>query len=143
MKTVVLMGLSCLLLAGVFCILSKRSQANNISLFSQAIHPVETGKTSTELSTVNSENKVDTSNLIDSHWLDDESFQKAVEDDLLTENEMQEAEVPGVDPETIHPVSPKKDKKDPVTEHIPSIRQLILELEPDTTANKTVPVEVV
>lgn len=144
MKTVVLMGLSCLLLAGVFCILSNKSQANNISPFSQSINGTE-AKVSTDISSsATSENKTDTSNLIDSHWLDDAEFQKAVEADLLNEKDMQaDAPAQKADSEPTHSVSPKQQKEAPVTEPVPTIRQLILELDPDTTTNKKVPVEVV
>jgi hypothetical protein len=146
MKTVVLTGLSCLFLAGVVCILNKKSQLSGILSFSQSINAAsplnqpENGNNTATTEQLFS----DSHTLNDSHWLDDDAFQKAVEADVLSQNQEPNVNVPGetTAPETFIPASPKERKVVPAAP-APSVKQLILELAPDTTTNKKVPVEVV
>lgn len=157
MKTVVLTGISCLFLAGGICFLKEKSDFSGIESFKQSLyaanplaqfengnHIAATEHSSRDLTGINQQNQQD-STLNDSHWLDDAAFQKAVDAELLSESQEPKADVPGetTAPETIIPASPKDKKAGPSTEPIPSIRQLILELSPDTITNKKVPVEVV
>jgi|GEM_PF-3352343 len=156
MKTVILTGISCLFLAGGICYLKEKSDFSGIASFKQSIYAANPSgqfenrnntaakEQSSDLTVINQQNKQD-STLNDSHWLDDGAFQKAVEADLLSENQKPKADVPGetTAPETIIPASPKDRKTVPAAEPTPTIRQLILELTPDTITNKKVPVEVV
>lgn len=83
--------------------------------------------------------------LDDSHWIEDPLFEKGAAPDLVTERETREMAVPGQNaaPETINQSAPRQRVEEPVTAPIPEIKQLILELNPDTTIMKKVPVEVV
>ena len=109
-----------------------------------AANPAATEQPTSGLTSINQQNKQD-STLNDSHWLDDAAFQKAVEADLLSESQEPKVDVHSetTAPETIIPASPKDRKAVPAAEPTPSIRQLILELTPDTTTHRKVPVEVV
>lgn len=158
MKTVVLTGISCLFLAGGICFLKEKSDFSGIASIKQSLfaanpagqfnnrnNTAATERPTSGLTSINHHNKQD-STLNDSHWLDDATFQKAVEADLMSESQEPKADVPGetTAPEAIIPASPKDRKAVPAAEAAPSIRQLILELSPpDTTTNKKVPVEVV
>jgi hypothetical protein len=140
MKAIVLTLLSCVLLGGVYGILNKKSQVSNLLSFTSktgaalplgADDPEKPGTAAA----VTSSHKADTSNTLnDSHWLDDEAFQKAVEAEQLLNNAETNKEVPHA------PQLKAQDQQEPV----PSVRNLILELNPDTTtARQAVPVEVV
>lgn len=145
MKTIVLTGVSCLLLAGVYGVMNKKSEVSKILSFTQtnvtASQPDGEGQEKAQP-------KASTSNTLnDSHWLDDDdaAFQKAVQGDLITESETPATTTPQPKAsETIKQTAPKQGTEEPVTEPRPEIKQLILELDIDTTApKKKVPVEVV
>lgn len=154
MKTVVFTGFSCLFLAVGIYYLNEKSDFSGIEFFKRSLYaanpPVQSENhnispiTQSDLTAVTHQNWQD-STLNDSHWLDDDAFQKAVEADLLSGSTEPKADVPDepTTPETIIPASPKDKKAVPSAEPAPSVRQLILELTPDTTTNTKVPVEVV
>lgn len=134
MKTIVLMGVSCLLLAGVYGVMNKESEVSKILSFKQAsgaASPIDTGdkdKANNGLATDTEHKSAASKTLDDSHWIDDPLFEKAVGSDLITDNEV---ELPRdkSNPETIKQTEPK-----------PEVKQLILELDADSTAQQ-VPVE--
>jgi hypothetical protein len=141
MKTVVLTCLSCVLLAGVYFILTTKSVIGSPLSVNQSINAAPNASDTAK--------KDSTSNTLnDSHWLDDADFQKAVEADLMSENNensqpaTNEATVPQKKVTEKKPDAPKQRKEEPAVEQS-LIRQLILELDPDTTTMKKVPVEVV
>jgi hypothetical protein len=144
MKTVVLTCLSCVLLAGVYFILNKKSQERGLLSFRQPVAIASPANEIADTSKVTSSKRKDsTSNTLnDSHWLDDATFQKAVEADMMSESKVKPAEAPQPKAPEKRWATPKHQKEGPQAE--PSlIRPLILELEPDTTTRKSVPVEVV
>jgi hypothetical protein len=152
MKTIVLTGVSCLLLAGVYGFMNKKSEVSKILSFTQAniaASPLdgENLEKTSGLATDSTQAKASTSNTLnDSHWIDDDAaFQKAAQGDLITESETPETTTPQPKAsETIKQTSPKQGAEEPVAEPQPEIKQLILELDIDTTApRKKVPVEVV
>ena len=123
MKAIVLTLLSCVLLGGVYAILNKHSSAAATAV-------------------VASFPKADTSTTLDdSHWLDDETFQKAVQEELLSNAQ----DTPAAQEESkaaATPYLPKMKVQEQPTS-TPNVRQLILELHPDTTGRKVVLTEVV
>lgn len=123
MKAIVLTLLSCVLLGGAFGILNTRTNAAPTA----AVKLPTGADTSTTLD--------------DSHWLDDETFQKAVQEELLsnTQDAPVEEEQNGA---TTAPGS-SKIKSSQQQETVPNVRSLILELHPDTTTRKGVPSEAV
>ena len=154
MKTIVLTGVSCLLLAGVYGVMIKKSEVSKILSFNQAnvaaslLDGNNQDKTTQGLTTDTTRQGSVSNTLNDSHWIDDDAaFQKAAQDDLLSESEKPEtaAPQPKANPSTtIKKSKPEPGNQAPVTEPRPEIRQLILELDIDTTApGKKVPVEVV
>jgi hypothetical protein len=148
MKTIVLMGISCLMLAGVYGVMDKQSAVSKVLSFNQANSSVSSiGVEHLEKAapgTDSIKNRVTTSNTLDdSHWIDDPLFEKAAGSELITDNEsdmtttQQEAA-----PETTRQVPQKGEEtiKDPK----PEVKQLILELNPDTAApGKKIPTEVI
>jgi hypothetical protein len=152
MKTIVLTGVSCLLLAGVYGVMNKKSEVSNILSFAQAnaaaslLDGKDLDKTTQRLTTDSTQQGSSSNTLNDSHWIDDDAaFQKAAQSDLLTESEAPETVAPQPSAsETIKHTKPESRKEEPVTEPKPEIKQLILQLDIDTTAPKRkVPVEVV
>jgi hypothetical protein len=144
MKTIILMGVSCLLLAGVYGVMNKESAVSKILSFNQAhgaTSPIDTGdkdKTDNALTTDNSDHKASTSKTLDdSHWIDDPLFEKAAGSDLITDNEVDVPKVPS-NPETIKQAAPKQET---FSEPKPEVKQLILELDTDSAVGKKVPVE--
>jgi hypothetical protein len=134
MKTIVLMGVSCLMLAGVYGVMNKESAVSRVLSFSQAsgsASPIDTGdkdKTNNG-STTDTEHKASASKTLDdSHWIDDPLFEKAAGSSLITDNEVELPQEKS-NPETIKQAEPK-----------PEAKQLILDLDADSTAQK-VPVE--
>lgn len=147
MKTMVLMGISCLLLAGVYGVMNKESEVSKILSFNHAngaVSPIDTGDRDNKTGgspTDNSAHKASTSKTLDdSHWIYDPLFEKAVESDLITDNEIDLSTEPKADPETIK-VAPEGEEK--ATVPTPEIKQLILELEPENATGNKVPVEVI
>jgi hypothetical protein len=154
MKTIILTGVSCLLLAGVYGVMNKKSEVSKILSFTQAnaaaslLDGKDLDKTSQGLTTDSTQQGSVSRTLNDSHWIDDDAaFQKAAQSDLLTESDTPETTVPqpkAKASETIKKSKPEPGNEQPVTEPRPEIKQLILELDIDTTApKKKVPVEVV
>ena len=152
MKTIVLTGISCLLLAGVYGVMNKKTEVSKILSFTQAnaatslLDGKDLDKTTQGLTTDSTQQGSSSNTLNDSHWIDDDAaFQNAAQGDLLTESETPETVTPQPKAsETIKQTQPESRKAEPVTEPRPEIKQLILELDIDTTApKKKVPVEVV
>jgi hypothetical protein len=146
MKTVVLMGISCLMLAGVYGVMIKKSAVSKALSFNQANSAVSTigaeNLEKTTSATESKENKASASKTLDdSHWIDDPLFEKAAGSELVIDTESPEICIPQT--EAANQVSPKKDEQKPVTEPKPEIKQLILELNPDTVAPKKIATEVV
>ena len=148
MKTVVLMGISCLLLAGVYGVMIKKSEVSNLLSFTRPgngtspFSSEDLNKTTTGLAAdSNSISKT----LDDSHWIDGPLFDKAAASGFINDSENPETGVPHTkaDPETIKQSTPRQGVEEPVTEPVPEIKQLILELNPDTTSNKKLQLEVV
>ena len=143
MKTIVLMGISCLLLAGVYGVMNKESAVSKVLSFNQAhgaASPIDAGdkdKTNNELIAEHTDHKASASKTLDdSHWIDDPLFEKAAGSDLITDNEV---DVPHeqLNPENIKQAAPHQEISEPKAE----VKQLILELEADSTVGKKVPVE--
>lgn len=147
MKTIVLMGISCLLLVGVYGVMNKQSEVSKLLSFTLANYEAsqlsskELGKTTSPLAT---DSNSTSNTLDDSHWVDGPLFEKSAGSDLITESETTEMAVPGQNaaPETIKQAAPRQGVEPPVTEPASEIKQLILELNTDTTIMKKVPVEV-
>jgi hypothetical protein len=146
MKTIVLMGISCLLLAGVYGVMDKQSVVSKVLSFNQANNagsPV--GADNLEKTTPGSDstkNKATTSKTLDdSHWIDDPLFEKAAGSELLTESETPEMVNPRTkaSPEITIQASPKKGIEEPVAAPAPEVKQLILELNPDTVSHRKIP----
>ena len=144
MKTIILMGVSCLMLAGVYGVMNKESAVSKILSFNQAhgaTSPIDTGdkdKTDNTVTTDNSDHKASTSKTLDdSHWIDDPLFEKAAGSDLITDNEVDVPQVPS-NPETIKQAAPNQET---FSEPKPEVKQLILELDTDSAVGKKVPVE--
>ena len=141
MKTIVLMGISCLMLAGVYGVMNKERVASQILSFNQAqgaASPIDTGdKDKTNNGSTTDHTTSTSKTLDDSHWIDGPLFEKAAGSDLITDNEV---DVPGAqsNPENIKQVTPHHET---VSEPRPEVKQLILELDADSTAQKKVPVE--
>lgn len=143
MKTIVLMGVSCLMLAGVYGVMNKESAVSKVLSFNQAhgaASPIDAGdkdKTNNGLTTEDTEHKSPTSKTLDdSHWIDDPLFEKAVGSDLITDNEVDLPQAQS-NPETIKQTAPHQETSaDPK----PEVKQLILELDADSVGKK-VPVE--
>jgi hypothetical protein len=141
MKTIVLMGISCLLLAGVYGVMNKQDVVSKVLSFNQANSAVtligaeDLEKTSPSPDSTE-KNSTTSNTLDDSHWIDDPLFEKAAGSELVIENEAAEMPAPGLKaaPESTNQASPKKDGEAPVKESTPAIKQLILELSPDTVA---------
>jgi hypothetical protein len=148
MKTVVLMGMSCLLLAGVYGVMNKKSEVSNLLSFAQPsngtspLSSEDVDKTTTGLAT---DNNSTPKTLDDSHWIDGPLFEKGGESDLANNAETSETGIPRTkaDPETIKQATPRQGIEEPVTTPVPEIKQLILELNPDTTSTKKLLLEVI
>ena len=139
MKTIVLMGVSCLMLAGVYGVMNKESVASKVLSFNQAhgaTSPIDAGdkdKTNNGLTTEHTDHIASTSKTLDdSHWIDDPLFEKAAGSDLITDDEVDLPQVQS-NPETIKQAAPRQETK-------PEVQQLILELDADSIGRK-VPVE--
>ena len=145
MKTIALMGVSCLLLAGVYGVMNKESAVSKVLSFNQvgAASPIDNGdkdKTNNGLTTENSDNKSAASKTLDdSHWIDDPLFEKAAGPELITDNEIDVPQISS-DPETIKSGAPHQET---TTSPKPEVKQLILELDADSTGQKKVPVEAI
>jgi hypothetical protein len=143
MKTIVLMGISCLMLAGVYGVMNKESVVSKVLSFNQAhgaSSPIDTGdkdKTNNGLTTEHPDYKASTSKTLDdSHWIDDPLFEKAAGSDLITDNEVDLPQEQSPNPETIKQTAPRHETSEPQ----PEVKQLILELDADSVGKK-VPVE--
>jgi hypothetical protein len=143
MKTILLMGISCLMLAGVYGVMSKQHVVSKVLSFNQSNNAVSiTGANELEktAATDSAKKKATTSNTLDdSHWIDDPLFEKAAGSELLTETEATETTVP----EATGQAAPQKGGEEPVKEPKPEIKQLILELNPDTAAPRKILTDVV
>ena len=144
MKTIVLMGVSCLMLAGVYGVMNKESEVSKVLSFNQAhgaASPIDAGdkdKTNNGLTTENSDHKASASKTLDdSHWIDDPLFEKAVGSDLITDNEVDLPQTQS-NPENIKQAAPDREI---ISEPKPEVKQLILELDADSTVQRKVPVE--
>jgi hypothetical protein len=143
MKTIVLMGVSCLMLAGVYGVMNKESAVSKVLSFNQAhgaASPIDAGdkdKTNNGLTTDHTDHKASTSKTLDdSHWIDDPLFEKAAGSDLITDNEVDIPQAQS-NPETIKQAAPHQETSEPK----PEVKQLILELDADSSVGKKVPVE--
>jgi len=142
MKTIVLMGISCLLLAGVYGVMDKQSVVSKVLSFNQANNAGSSVSADTLEKTTPGSNKATTSKTLDdSHWVDDPLFEKAAGSELLTESETPEMANPQTkaSPEITIQASPKKGIEEPVAAPAPEVKQLILELNPDTVSHKKIP----
>jgi len=144
MKAIVLMGISCLMLAGVYGVMGKQSAVSKILSFNQENSAVSsTGARDQEKpssATDTTVKKATSKTLDDSHWIDDPLFEKAAGSDLVTGEESSETKTaqPKAAPAT-KKATPKKGQA-PVAAPVPEVKQLILELDPDSTApNKKIP----
>jgi hypothetical protein len=144
MKTIVLMGVSCLMLAGVYGVMNKQSAVSKVLSFNQAhgaASPIDAGdkdKTNNGLTTEHTDHKASTSKTLDdSHWIDDPLFEKAAGSDLITDNEVDLPQAQS-NPETIKQAAPRQEA---TPQAKPEVKQLILELDADSTASQPVPVE--
>ncbi|WP_207511302.1 hypothetical protein [Longitalea luteola] len=147
MKTMILMGISCLLLAGVYGVMNKESVVSKTLSFNYAngaVSPIDAEDRDNKidgLPTDSSEHKTSASTTLDdSHWIYDPLFEKAAESGLITDSEIDLSTGPKADPETIKTAPQGEEEK--VTAPAPEIKQLILELEPDSGTGK-VPVETI
>jgi hypothetical protein len=151
MKTIVLMGISCLMLAGVYGVMIKKSEVSNLLSFNKDNNTVPSfGSDNLDKATPaanGTENKKSTSKTLDdSHWIDDPLIEKAAGSELIVDSEAEvaDAAIPKADPETIKRAAPEQDNKGITNQPTPEVKQLILELNPDTLAvKKKVPVEVI
>lgn len=150
MKTIVLMGISCLMLAGVYGVMIKKSEVSNLLSFNKDNNTVLSfGSDNLDKAAPaanGTENKKSTSNTLDdSHWIDDPLFEKAEGSELIIDSEGEVADAsPKTNPEIIKRAAPEQDNKENTNQLTPEVKQLILELNPDTLAEKkTVPVEVI
>jgi len=140
MKAIVLMGISCLMLAGVYGVMGKQSAVSKVLSFNQESSAVSpTGIENQEKTTDTTLKKSTSKTLDDSHWIEDPLFEKAAGTELVTG---EESSVPLAQPKaaTATPKASPKKSKEPVTAPVPEVKQLILELGPDSTApNKKIP----
>lgn len=150
MKTIVLMGISCLMLAGVYGVMIKKSEVSNLLSFNKDNNTVLSfGSDNLDKAAPaanGTENKKSTSKTLDdSHWIDDPLFEKAAGSELIMDSEAEVADAsPKANPETIKRAAPEQDNKEITNEPTPEVKRLILELNPDTQAEKKkVPVEVI
>ena len=144
MKTIVLMGVSCLMLAGVYGVMNKESAVSKVLSFNQAhgaASPIDAGdkdKTNNGLTTEHTYHKASTSKTLDdSHWIDDPLFEKTAGSDLITDNEVDVPQSQS-NPEIIKQAAPQQGT---MFEPKPEVKQLILELDTDSTVGRKVPVE--
>jgi hypothetical protein len=135
MKTIVLMGISCLMLACVYGVMIKKSDVSNLLSINKASDTVSSFGSDTDKAAPavdSAENKTSTSkNLDDSHWIYDPLFEKAAGSGLITDNEVDLAspEEKG-NPETIKREAPGKEH---TTQQIPEVKRLILDLGQDSS----------
>lgn len=146
MKTIVLMGISCLMLAGVYGVMNKQSEVSKLLSITLAnyeasrLSSAELDKTAPRLA---ADSNSTSNTLDDSHWIEGPLFEKAAAPDLVTDCETPEKGVtqPKAAQETTKQAAPKQGVEEPVIETVPEIKQLILELNPeDTTIRKKIPV---
>lgn len=143
MKTIVLMGISCLMLACVYGVMIKKSEVSNLLSINKANNTVPSFGSDMDkaaLAIDSAENKTSTSkNLDDSHWIYDPLFEKAAGSELITDNEVDlAAPQQKGNPEAIK-------SEAPAPEHTtqPEVKQLILDLGEDSTPVKKDLVEVI
>jgi hypothetical protein len=147
MKTVVLMGISCLLLAGVYGVMIKKSEVRNLLSFTKpgnGTSPFSSEDLNKTTPGLTADSNSISKTLDDSHWIDGPLFDKAAASGFINDSENPEAGVPHtkVDPETMKQSTPGQGVEEPVKEPVPEIKQLILELNPDTTSKKKLQLEV-
>lgn len=135
MKTIVLMGISCLMLACVYGVMIKKSDVSNLLSFNKTNNTVSSFGSDTDKAAPavdSAENKTSTSkNLDDSHWIYDPLFEKAVGSELITDNEIDLASPQEKgNPETIKREAPGKEH---TTQQTPEVKQLILDLGQDSS----------
>jgi hypothetical protein len=143
MKAIVLMGISCLMLAAVYGVMIKKSEVSNLLSFNKAHNTVSSfGSDNLDKAAPaddSAENKTSTSKTLDdSHWIDDPLFEKAVGSELITDNEVDVAPQEKGNPEAIKSEGPES-----ATQSTPEVKQLILELGQDSTPVKKDLVEVI
>jgi hypothetical protein len=148
MKTVVLMGISCLLLAGVYGVMIKKSEVSNLLSFTKpgnGTSPFSSEDLNKKTTGLAADSNSISKTLDDSHWIDGPLFDKAAASGFINDSENPETGVPHTkaDQETIKPSAPRHRVEEPVTDPVPEIKQLILELNPDTTSKKKLQLEVV
>lgn len=142
MKAIVLMGISCLMLAGVYGVMGKQIAVSKVLSFNQESSVITpTGAENQEKSSSATDTTVKKSSktLDDSHWIDDPLFEKAAGTELVTGEEL--SETPKAQPKAAPATKRATPKKgQPVTAPAPEVKQLILELDPDSTgSNKKIP----
>ena len=145
MKAIVLMGISCLMLAAVYGVMIKKSEVSSLLSFNKAHNTVSSFGSDNPDKAVpaddSAENKTSTSNTLDdSHWIDDPLFEKAVGSELITDNEVDVVPQQKGNPESIKREAPESATQSQST---PEVKQLILELGQDSTPVKNDLVEVI
>jgi hypothetical protein len=143
MKTIVLMGISCLMLACVYGVMIKKSEVSNLLSFNTTVSSFGSDNLDKAPAALDSaENKTFTSKTLDdSHWIYDPLFEKAAGPELITDNE-----VDIVSPEQKgNPEAIKREAQgqEHATQPRPEVKQLILELGQDSMPVKKVLVEVI
>ncbi|MCS3798281.1 hypothetical protein [Niastella sp. OAS944] len=143
MKTIVLMGISCLMLACVYGVMIKKSEVSNLLSLNKANNTVSSfGSDMNKAAPAidSAENKTSTSKTLDdSHWIYDPLFEKAAGSELITDIEVDLAAPQQKDnPEAIKREAPEQ-------EHAtqPEVKKLILDLGNDSTPVKKDLVEVI
>ena len=143
MKAIVLMGISCLMLAGVYGVMGKQSTVSKILSFNQensAVSPTGALNQEKASSAADTTAKKSSKTLDDSHWIDDPLFEKAAGTDLVTGEGLSETTTGQPKAAAANKRSTPKKGQEPVTTPAPEVKQLILELDPDSTApNKKIP----
>src|SRR5687767_8881149 len=115
MKTIVLMGMSCLMLAGVYGVMIKKSEVSNLLSFNKANNTVSTfgsdNQNQAAPASDSADNKKSTSKTLDdSHWIDDPLFEKAAGSELIIDSESSDMAGPQqkADPESIKRATPER-----------------------------------
>ena len=133
MKTIVLMGISCLMLAGVYGVMNKQSEVSKLLSFTLANY--EASRLSSEeldktIPRFAPDSNCISNTLDDSHWIEGPLFEKAAGSELITDNEIDLASPQEKgNPEAIKREAPRKEH---ATQQTPEVKQLILDLGQDS-----------
>lgn len=142
MKTIVLMGISCLMLVCVYGVMIKKSDVSNLLSASNTVSSFGSDMDKATPAFDDAESKTSTTNnLDDSHWIYDPLIEKAADAEFITDNEVDVAtpQQKG-NPETIKRETPEQEHARQTT---PEVKQLILELDQDSAVAKKSLVEVI